>query len=156
MTAQRLAQQRRFSQFLHEFNEDRPHEALGMQTPSSLYRVSVRAYPRQLPDWGYPLAMTTRQVSGGGRFHWHSGNVFLSHVLDGETIGLWPLDGRHWQIWIGPLELGVLDGQKQKLLSDCQRHRMETEGTLVCPSSFRCASETRANRHGKALPMSSV
>ena len=152
----RLAQQRRFNRFQREFNEERPHEALEMQTPSWEYRPSARAYPRRLPEWEYPLGMTVRQVSAGGRFRWRSGNVFLSHVLDGETVGLWPLGDRYWQLWVGPMELGVLDEGRRLLLTERQRHRMEAEGTLVCPSSFRCAPGTRADRIQTVLPMCPV
>jgi transposase InsO family protein len=152
----RVAQQRRFNRFRRGFNEDRPHEALGMRTPASAYRPSRRTYPRRLPEWEYPLGMTTRQVSCDGEFRWHCGRIFLSHVLEGETIGLWPLDERHWQLWIGPLELGVLDGAKAELLSDRLRRRMERDGTLVCPSSFRCAPGTRADKHQTVLPMCPV
>ena len=152
----RRAQQQRFNGFRQEFNEDRPHEALSMQTPGSVYVPSRRPYPRREPQWEYPLGMTTRQVSGGGRFRWHSGNIFLSHVLDGETIGLWPLDDRHWQIWIGPLELGVLDAYRQELLRENQRRRREAEGTLVCPSSIRGAPGTWADETTTVLPMSPV
>ncbi len=46
------AQQRRFDQFRREFNEERPHEALGQQTPADQYRPSLRAYPERLPcEW---------------------------------------------------------------------------------------------------------
>jgi putative transposase len=152
----RLAQQRQFNQFRREFNQERPHEALAMQTPASQYCRSARPYPRRLPEWDYPLGMTTRQVSEGGRFRWRSGNVFLSHVLDGETIGLWPLDERHWQLWIGPLELGILDSHMRALLTDPQRRRMEAEGTLVCPSSFRCAPGPRADKTQIVSPMCPV
>jgi transposase InsO family protein len=152
----RLAQQRRFNRFRREFNEERPHEALEMRTPAWEYRPSARAYPRKLPEWEYPLGMTVRQVSPGGRFRWRCGNVFLSHALDGETIGLWPLDDRHWQLWVGPLELGVLDARINELLTERQRRRMEAEGTLVCPSSFRCAPGPRADKHQTVLPMCPV
>jgi len=152
----RLAQQRRFNRFREEFNDQRPHEALGMQTPASQYRRSSRALPRRLPEWEYPLEMTVRQISGGGRFRWHCRNVFVSHVLDGEAVGLRPLDGRYWQLWLGPLELGVLDEARGLLLTDAQHKRMEGEGTLVCPSSFRCAPGPRADKHQTVLPMCPV
>ena len=45
MAANRRAQQRRFEQFRREYNQQRPHEALGMQTPASCYRASPRRYP---------------------------------------------------------------------------------------------------------------
>ena len=149
-------QQRRFNRFVREFNHDRPHEALGMRTPASVYESSVRLYPRRLPEWDYPCGMTLRRVYDGGRFRWHCVQVFLSHVLAGETIGLWPLDDRYWQVWVGRLELGVLDGHCQRMLTERQRGKLESEGTLVCPSSFRYASGTRADKDRTVLPMSPV
>lgn len=151
-----VGQQRRFNRFRREFNEQRPHEALEMQTPASVYRPSARTYPRRLPQWEYPLGMPVRQVCDDGRFRWHCGSIFLSHVLGGETIGLWPVDDRHWQVWLGWLELGVLDGHAKRMLSQRQRRKMEREGTLVCPSSFRCATGTRADKHQTVLPMCPV
>ena len=151
-----LAQQRRFNGFRKEFNELRPHEALGMQTPASRYGPSSRPFPRRLPEWEYPLDMTVRQISGGGRFRWHCRNVFASHVLEGAAVGLRPLDGRYWQVWVGPLELGILDEARGLLLTDPQRRRMAAEGTLVCPGSFRCASGTRADEQQTVLPMCPV
>jgi len=37
-------QQDRFDQFRHCFNEERPHEALGLTTPGSVYVASARSY----------------------------------------------------------------------------------------------------------------
>src|SRR4029079_16554890 len=39
-----LQQQARFDAFMHEFNTERPHEALGMKTPAELYVASPRRY----------------------------------------------------------------------------------------------------------------
>jgi transposase InsO family protein len=39
------AQQKRFHAFKKEYNQDRPHEALGMRTPSEYYVRSLREYP---------------------------------------------------------------------------------------------------------------
>lgn len=154
--ASRSAQQGRFARFVREFNHDRPHEALGMATPASVYYRSRRPYPRRLEEWAYPAGMTERRVYDGGRFRWHCGQVFLTHVLEGETIGLWPLDGRHWQVWIGPLELGILDGHQAVLLTGPQRRRLEQEGRLVCPRSFRCAPGSRADETQTVSPMCPV
>ena len=40
------AQQRKFDSFRQEFNTDRPHEALCMEEPATVYRSS----PRQMPE----------------------------------------------------------------------------------------------------------
>jgi hypothetical protein len=40
-----IAQQARFDEWRREFNEVRPHEALGQKTPASYYEPSARRYP---------------------------------------------------------------------------------------------------------------
>jgi len=42
--ADRRAQQRAFNQLRREYNEVRPHQALGMQTPAAVYRSSPREF----------------------------------------------------------------------------------------------------------------
>jgi transposase InsO family protein len=39
-----LQQQDRFDAFVHEFNCERPHEALDMKCPAERYTASLRAY----------------------------------------------------------------------------------------------------------------
>jgi len=60
--ANRRAQQRAFDGFREEYNEQRPHEALGMQTPALLYEPSPRAYPARVPEPEYPASMLVRAV----------------------------------------------------------------------------------------------
>jgi len=44
------AQQRQLDQFRQDYNQLRPHEALGMQTPAALYVPSPRSYPVCCPS----------------------------------------------------------------------------------------------------------
>jgi putative transposase len=46
--AHKRAQQREFDRFRRRFNEERPHEALEMATPASLYLPSPRPYPPKI------------------------------------------------------------------------------------------------------------
>jgi transposase InsO family protein len=39
-----LQQQAKFDEFLREFNEERPHEALDMKRPAEVYVASPRPY----------------------------------------------------------------------------------------------------------------
>jgi hypothetical protein len=76
----------------------RPHEALGMQTPASVYVASEREYPRQVAEPEYAETMLVRAVHSEGHFRWKKRHdVFLSEVLWGERIGLLPLDESQWQ-----------------------------------------------------------
>jgi hypothetical protein len=73
-----------------------------------------------------------------GRFRWQGDNVFLSHVLHGELVGLKPLDERHWQIWFGPMALGIFDGYEQSMLTPRAAKGRGLDAWLF-RSSFRCA-----------------
>ncbi len=65
-------QQRTFNRFREEFNNQRPHEALGQETPATLYRPSPRPYPTKLPTLAYPAHFETRYVSYNGAIRWKS------------------------------------------------------------------------------------
>src|SRR5271166_869148 len=75
------AQQRAFDRFRCVFNEERPHQALAMRTPSSLYQPSPRAYPARVPEPEYSSAFKVRRVDCSGHFSWKHQNVFASDTL---------------------------------------------------------------------------
>ena len=97
-------QQRAFNSFQRDYNEQRPHEALGMATPASVYVPSPREYPARLPEMEYPSRYQLRRVAERGDIHWRNRVVFLSEVLAGETVGL-EEDEQGWRIWLGALLL---------------------------------------------------
>jgi hypothetical protein len=65
-----LQQQGRFDAFVHEFNTERPHEALAMKCPAELYAASPRRYDG-LPDLAYPLHDRDIVVTACGRICLH-------------------------------------------------------------------------------------
>jgi transposase InsO family protein len=110
--ANRRAQQERFDRFRQEYNEERPHEALGQKTPATYYQPSPRVYPGRLPAVEYSADWEVRCVSPGGRMRWLGEYVFVSHGLDGERVGLEQIEERQWRVWFSFYEIGVLDGAK--------------------------------------------
>jgi transposase InsO family protein len=100
------AQQRELDRFRHDYNQVRPHEALGMQTPASVYEPSPRPYPEQVPEVDYPDTMLVRTVKSHGHFRWKKHDVFLSEVLWGEPIGLLPIEDGIFTIYFAQLPLG--------------------------------------------------
>ena len=114
--ATRRAQQREFRRFCHEYNEERPHQALGQRTPASVYRPSLREYPARLPAVEYPTAYERRKVGKIGEIYWRGNRLFVSEVLTGEQVGLEAIDDGIYRVWFGPLELGRFDERKRKLL----------------------------------------
>lgn len=110
------AQQCRFDGFRVDYNEHRPHEALGMATPGSCYEPSQRSYPSRLPEFEYPDDWQLRRVKQNGEIGF-CGPLFVSEVLSGETVALSPVDGRHWILYFGPLPLAILDQYCCRLLT---------------------------------------
>ena len=102
-------QQRIFNAFQREYNEDRPHEALGQQPPGRIYRPSPRPYPNRLTEVEYPAHYEVRTVGSGGAFSWHQKPVFITHSLRGERVGMVEIDNGIWRVYYGVLELGILD-----------------------------------------------
>jgi transposase InsO family protein len=115
--ADRRAQQRALEQFRQEYNEVRPHEALGMQTPAAVYEPSPRPYTEQLSEVEYPATMLVRSVHAHGHFRWQKRHdVFLSEVLWGERIGLLPLDERWYTVYFAALPLARFDSWQRRVL----------------------------------------
>jgi transposase InsO family protein len=81
-------QQQRFDAFRDEYNDQRPHEALGQRTPSSAYAESRRAYPGRLNEPDYPgdFEIVVPNSWGSVRFRRHT--IFISQALRHERVGI--------------------------------------------------------------------
>ena len=105
------AQQQAFDRFRQMYNEQRPHEALAMATPASVYEPSLRSFPERLPEIEYPASFVRRRVQRHGNINWRFGRVFLGEVLAGETVGVEEVEDG-WRVWFGPLPLAWLDARQ--------------------------------------------
>lgn len=104
-------QQRRLDQWRRSYNEERPHEALGLATPASCYERSVRRWPRVAPPFTYPAGVWPRLVNQRGDFRWDGGLIDVGGALAGQRIGWAPLEPseRYWRLFLGRLALNVFD-----------------------------------------------
>lgn len=109
-------QQHRFDHFRHEFNHERPHEAIADRTPAELYRPSPRPYPRRLPPVDYPGHYQQRRVSAVGQFRWSNQRFFLGSVLAGEVIGLEEIEDGVWSLYFATYMLARLDEHVGKVI----------------------------------------
>ena len=110
------SQQRAFDAFRDTYNTQRPHEALGQQTPARRYHESYRSYPSKVSAPEYEPGVTVRKVRTNGEIKWKGGTIYLSEALRGEPVGLVPQDDRHWTIRFGPLVIGTLDDHARKVM----------------------------------------
>jgi transposase InsO family protein len=111
----RAAQERRFAAFVRDYNEERPHEALGQRTPASLYRPSPRPMPRRLPEPAYPSQAAVRRVRSNGTIKWQGELVFVGEALIGEAVAVEETQAGPWQVRFLDLPLGWIDRGKARL-----------------------------------------
>lgn len=108
-------QQQSFDRFRREYNQDRPHEALGQRPPNELYQPSPRPYPKQLPQPDYPGHYEVRSVHLGGEIKWQGRYLFLSEALGGERVGLEEYDDGLWAVYFAGQRLARFDERDRKL-----------------------------------------
>jgi putative transposase len=107
--ATRAAQQRRFTRFCREYNEERPHEALHDRPPATCYTPSRRRLPDRLPPLEYPGHWQVRRVSPIGQISWGGALVFVSGTLAGTDVALEEVDDGLWTLYFGGTPLGRFD-----------------------------------------------
>jgi transposase InsO family protein len=82
--------QRSFDDWRPVYNCQRPHEALGLETPAHRYRQSQRPYPQTLPTIQYDLGVEVRKVDGAGRFSYRNRLWKAGTGFHGQAIGVRP------------------------------------------------------------------
>jgi putative transposase len=119
-----IGQQRRGTRWLKHYNEERPHEALGMEVPASYYRSSRRRLPKQILPWKYPGGWTSRWVRGNGEINWLGKRRFVGEAFVGDYVGLKAMRRGIWRVYFGPLLLGELHEEENGSLRTAKyRHR---------------------------------
>jgi transposase InsO family protein len=109
-----LQQQARFDDFVSEFNDERPHEALAMKTPAELYAPSSKAY-QGLPDVQYPFHDRDILVTACGRICMARKKINVSTVLAGQRLGTKEVDDGIWLVSFMHYDLGYIDLEQRTL-----------------------------------------
>jgi transposase InsO family protein len=104
--ATKPAQQRQCDAWRRIFNDERPHDALGLRTPGEVYRRSPRPYRGPKLPKGRGLL---RSVSGKGQICLRGRVVFVSESLAGQKIHLEHVEPTKMRIWFYGHDLGLLD-----------------------------------------------
>ena len=109
-----LQQQDRFDDFLKEFNQERPHQALDMLCPVEVYRPAARAYDG-LPELEYPFHDKDVLVTACGRLCMHRKKINISTVLAGQRLGIKEVDNGIWLVSFMSHDLGYIDLEQKTL-----------------------------------------
>lgn len=101
----------RMQRFQREYNFERPHEALQMETPASIYSLSSRKWDGKLrdPEYGKESQMV-RKVFPNGCIRIHR-EYFIGQVLAGEYIGFRE-EEEGFAVYYGPIYLGLFKMDK--------------------------------------------
>jgi transposase InsO family protein len=111
----RREQQRAMDKFRQEYNQVRPHEALGMQTPAAMYQSSPRRFPARMPEPEYPETMLVYRVQQKGHFRWKKQEVFVSEVLWGERIGLLPMEEDCYTVYFAQFPIARFNSRQLRI-----------------------------------------
>jgi transposase InsO family protein len=104
-----LQQQERFDEFVDEFNNARPHEALGMKRPAQLYKPSPRKLPPVLPEPQYPQHDDVVVVDKAGYLNFRRRRSYLSQALAYQRVGIREEPDGRWLVTFTTLDLGHVD-----------------------------------------------
>lgn len=109
-----LQQQARFDSFMREYNNERPHEALGMKVPAELYRPATRLYAG-LTELEYPLHDREIMVTSCGRICMYGKKINFSIVFAGQKVGIKEVDEGIWLVSFMDYDLGYIDLEQKTL-----------------------------------------
>ena len=95
-------------EFIEEYNNDRPHEALEMKYPGEVYKASSRKY-EGLQDLEYPYHDRTITVTNCGRICMGGRKINFSRVFAGQDVGVRQVDDKIWLVSFMQYDLGYFD-----------------------------------------------
>jgi hypothetical protein len=109
------AQQRKFDDFREEFNQVRPHEAIGMKRPAEIYQSSRRAMPKRIEAYDYPGHYLVRRVSRAGTIRVFHKQIFISNTLQEDYVGLEEVDDGVYDLFFCFYHIGRYELQTNKI-----------------------------------------
>lgn len=110
-------QRKKLEAFRQEFNEVRPHQALGNKRPAEVWRPSPRPYPTKTRKPEYAAHYEKRRVTSVGHIAFKRRMIFLSSNLLGETVALEEIDEGIWSIYYYDVLIARLDERTGKVIS---------------------------------------
>jgi hypothetical protein len=118
--------------FQRVYNEERPHQALGNDTPAQHYARSPRRFDGILRAPDYGPDQTVRRVRTNGAIKWSGHEIYINEALAGEPIGLAENADGSFTACYGPIELGVIE-HRSNLLRKPKRGCGLVDNAARCP-----------------------
>jgi transposase InsO family protein len=110
------SQQIKFNRFTREYNMERPHEALGMVLPSSIYEKSKRPYSKKIKEWIYPAEYKVRNICKNGIIRvGKDDSIFVGTAFKSKQLGFEDIGGGIYRVWFREFLLGYLNEHELKI-----------------------------------------
>jgi hypothetical protein len=100
------AQQRRTDRWVRQYDQIRPHEALGQRSPGEVYRP--KSQPTRRPLLRYPGFWPVRRVRSNGQIKWQGRMRFIGEAFVGYKVGLQSVSPTKRRVYFGQLLIGEL------------------------------------------------
>lgn len=82
--------QKKFGEYKSFYNNERPHFALNLDTPSQHYTVSNRKLCTEIEEWEYPVGYELRRIKKSGYLTYGGQGYFLSEAFGDKVIAIRP------------------------------------------------------------------
>jgi putative transposase len=123
---------KRLRVFQNIYNEERPHAALGNDTPAEHYTLSPRRYDGVLREPDYGPDHVVRRVRQNGEIKWNGNTIYISEALVGEPVGL-AEDDTGCTVSYGPIALGTIAPHGDRLRKPKRGGRGLVDNATRCP-----------------------
>ena len=99
-----------FDHWRDVYNQERPHDALGLAVPASRYLVSERTLPSSEPIVTYDDGVVVRKVGKLGRISFRNNYYKVGKGFTGEYVGLIPSESDSiWKIYYAHQPIWAVD-----------------------------------------------
>ncbi len=101
-------QNQAIDKFKYIYNYKRPHEALGMKTPGSVYNNSKRVWDGKLRSPEYDSNVKVRKICSNGCIWINQKDHYITQSLEGEYVGLKENEEGDEEVYYGSIYLGKI------------------------------------------------
>ncbi|WP_081581738.1 IS481 family transposase [Pararhodospirillum photometricum] len=118
--------QKAFDGWLHVYNDERPHEALGLSTPSSRYRASLKSFPEAIPLPEYYESDVVRRVKKDGCICFKGNILKISQAFAGYNVAFRPTQTEGvWDVYFAGIAVAYADLRDSDPIVQSVRHVSE-------------------------------